>query len=267
MGIFELVVAMHSKPDLIDKFRGIDADTKRALAGEKSKLKLGLAALVLAQEEFGIEYLPLDDIVEALDRMGVAVERTEVGRAFSRAEKRVRRVKQDGMTLYKAMTPGRDEVQDLIGRDGSQVIYIEGGKPRTARKALAGIFEQLKGEVRICDPYYGLRTLDALEMLPKTCKVRFLSAHCSDKASLVHAAVADFKRENPHVAIGVYPLPKEIHDRYVLTADELLLVGHGIKDIGNKESLVVRLDGQVAQDLIASMTGVFDERWKKVTLL
>ena len=31
--------------------------------------------------------------------------------------------------------------------------------------------------------------------------------------------------------------PHDLHDRYVLTEDSLLLVGHGLKDIGEKTPL------------------------------
>ena len=52
-----------------------------------------------------------------------------------------------------------------------------------------------------------------------------------------------------------------MHDRYVLTDDMLILVGHGLKDIGGKESFVIRLDGEVARDLIATLAPSFDAKW------
>jgi hypothetical protein len=140
--------------DLIERFREVDDEIKRALAGVRAKLKLGLCVLTLAQDEFSTEYLSLDEIVEALDKLGVAVERVSLGRAFSRAGDRVRRVTVDGVVKYKVMTKGRQEVEDIVSIRGAQVIYVQSGQPRTARKALAQILGELRGTVRILDPYY-----------------------------------------------------------------------------------------------------------------
>ncbi len=141
------------------------------------------------------------------------------------------------------------------------MVYVEAGKPRTARRHLAALLEPLSGDVRISDPYYGVRTLDSLSLLKSASSVRFLSARTNEKAADVNRAIQDFIRENPRVELRLASDPSSMHDRYVLTDDMLILVGHGLKDIGGKESFVIRLDGEVARDLIATLAPSFDAKW------
>lgn len=248
---------------MIERFREVDDEIKRALAGVPSKLKLGLCVLTLAQDKCGTEYLSLEEIVEALDRLGIAVERANLGRAFSRAGDRIRRVIVEGVPKYKVMTKGRQEVEDIVSIPGPRVIYVEGGQPRTARKALAQILGDLEGSIRILDPYYGLRSLDVLDMIPETSEVRFLTARRSGRVARLQRAIADFKEEHPNVEFRVYPRPEELHDRYIIAEEYVLILGHGIKDIGSKESFLIRLDSQVGADLIPTLISTFDERWSE----
>lgn len=248
---------------MIEKFREVDDEIKRALAGVPSKLRLGLCVLTLAQDKFGTEYLSLEEIAEALDRLGIAVERANLGRAFSRAGDRIRRVIVEGVPKYKVMTKGRQEVEDIVSIPGPQVIYIEGGQPRTTRKTLAEILGDLQGTIRILDPYYGLRSLDVLEAIPHMCEVRFLTARTSERAARLQSAISDFKNERPNVEFRVYPRPEELHDRYVIGEDYVLILGHGLKDIGSKESFLIRLDSQIAPDLIPTLISRFDQRWSE----
>jgi len=42
----------------------------------------------------------------------------------------------------------------------------------------------------------------------------------------------------------------------------MFLLGHGLKDIGGKESFVIRLNKELAPNLIKDVRSKFDERWK-----
>jgi len=246
---------------LVERFREVDDEIKLAIAKESSKLRLGLCALTLAQEQFGIDYLSIDEIVEALDRLGVAVNRSNLLRAFARAGDRVRCIAEDKIRLYKAMTLGRQEVMGILSISGPQVVHIQNGQPRTARMILAEILASLSGVIRICDPYYGLRTLDVLGMIPRACDVRFLTARTSEKVTRLHREISDFKREYPHVEFRLYPRPSELHDRYLVEQSCAWFLGHGVKDIGNKESFIIRIDKKIGSDLIHTLKTSFDQRW------
>ncbi len=52
-----------------------------------------------------------------------------------------------------------------------------------------------------------------------------------------------------------------LHDRYVLTDSRLLLLGHGLKDFGKKETFVLILNQQFAEDTIKTVKDTFDAHW------
>lgn len=250
---------------MIDRFRDVDEEIKISIAAESSKLKLGMCVLVLAYNLFGMEYLSANEIVEALDKLGVAVDRSNLLRAFARAQDRLRIITQDGEKKYKVMTKGRQEVEEILSISGPQVIYIQGDQPRTIRKKISDMFSGLQGEVLICDPYYGLRSLDILEQIPKSCDVRFLTAKTSEKKTKLQNAINDFIKENPKIEIRIYPTPQDLHDRYLIDQDSVWFLGHGIKDVGNKESFIIRIGNQIASDQIVTLREGFDKRWSKST--
>ena len=250
---------------MIERFDEVDNDIKLTMAEESSPLKLGLCVLTLAQDVFEADRMSADEIVEALDRLGIAVGQTSLVRAFARADDRIRRTTDDGLTKYKAMTKGRQEVEHLLQILGPQVIHVQSGEHRTARERLRGLLAALDGVIRVCDPYYGVQSLDVLEMIPNTCDVRFLTGTTSEPARRISNAISYSRRQYPHIEIRIYPTPSDLHDRYLIEEDHFWLLGHGIKDVGNKESFIVRIKSDHAADLISDLTSTFDERWSNAT--
>jgi hypothetical protein len=152
-------------------------------------------------------------------------------------------------------------------KPGLSVSYIEEGQLRVARKKLAEIMNDLSGEVRICDPYYGLGILDILEMIPPGCTVHFLTAKTNERRTKLDGPIADFRRDYPKTELRLFLDENVLHDRYILSDDRLILVGQGFKDLGNKESFVVAIPAKHAGDLIETIRRVFDERWERSTPL
>lgn len=70
----------------------------------------------------------------------------------------------------------------------------------------------------------------------------------------------EFRTEHSQFAFRKCPITS-IHDRYVCTDTSLVLLGHGIKDIGSKESFIVNLDRSIAGGVIDSVLSGFAERW------
>lgn len=247
---------------LLDTFRALDQGVKESLAEIDSPLLLSLATLDIAATDASTEKLTAEHIVACLEAAGVAVRKTSVSRALARAGARVSTTRNDdGETLYKLMTKGKKEIENLIGGELMSVVRIEGGQPRTARIRLGEVLATLKGKVRICDPYFGLRTLDSLDHIPKSCPIQFLTAKITDPLAKVQGPVRDFIREHPGSEFKTANNPSELHDRYVLAADMLLILGHGLKDIGGKESFMIRLGRDLAPNLLKEVGSAFDVRW------
>ncbi len=253
---------------LLQEFRDLDRHTKDLLADLESPLKLSFATLSIAHDKCNVERLSAEHIVACLEASGVAVRRNSISRALARASDRVSvSTALDGERLYRLMTKGQREIAPLLGGGGLTVLRVDGQTPRTARSRIGELLGELKGLVRICDPYYGLRTLDCLDHIPKTCSVRFLTGRTNESGHKLKGGLKDFKKERPNIEFRLAKAPSELHDRYVLTSAQLLLVGHGLKDIGGKESFVIRIDHRLATGLINQTRVAFDERWKQGSLI
>jgi len=147
--------------------------------------------------------------------------------------------------------------------EGPLVVFLEEGKLRSANLEPAAIFRPLKGRIRICDPYFGIGTLLRLDLLTHCDEIMFLTQKCDEKEeAIVSRAIAEFTKDCPGAKFRRYG-GKDLHDRFLLVDDELILFGQGLKDIANRESFIIRLQRTCAGDIIDTVRKTFDERWKE----
>jgi hypothetical protein len=251
---------------LLDTFSSLDQHIKDQLADLDSPSKLSYAVLQIACEKCSVDRLSSEHIVACLEQAGVAIKKVSISRALTSTNGCVSVTRDiDGEVLYKLMTKGKRQIDEILGTQKLTVIHIEGNHPRTARKRLAEIFNSFSSSVNICDPYYGARTLDSLDHIPLSTAVKFLTAKTSEAIPSLHRAFRDFQREHSKVEFRIAEKPNELHDRYAVTRSELLILGHGIKDIGGRESFIVRLNKEHATGLIREVLLSFDSRWLKGT--
>jgi hypothetical protein len=249
------------------KFRNLDLPLKEALAEISSPMLSAFAVLTIASDSKGAVALTAEDISECLEAAGVSISKERIAKSLARAGERVSRKESSGTSHYRIMTKGIREVEPLLSLGSVQVMYVEAGKPRTARKSIRSMLSSLSGTIRISDPYFGVRSLDILEMIPSSCQVFFLTARVSDASSKVAGPLSDFKREHTNVQLRIYPNPRELHDRYIHSSAALSILGHGIKDIGDKESFVITVVSSLAQSLHEDVRLAFDNRWANSTPL
>lgn len=153
-------------------------------------------------------------------------------------------------------------VKDSTPKTGVIVTMVEAGKPRTAYVELQDLLHDLNGIVRVCDPYYGTGTLYRLDLLSRCSEVRFLSRtpDLSEKAILPRA-MSEFRKEHPNFFFR-RSLTTDFHDRFVLSDTEIIVLGHGLRDLGNKDSFVIRLPLDLAHDVIEATRNSFEGRWQ-----
>src|SRR5574341_2354689 len=236
------------------------------LADLDSPLKMTLGALVLAEDVFGIQYLSIEEIYDGLEAAGVGIQRKQISNAISRAGSKVSRRKIDGRIKYRAMKQGRREVEEELLPSGVQVSFVESGRPRYARQRLGDLLGGLQGVVRICDPYYGVRTLDSLELIPSKISIRFLTFQSGKEDPLkLEAAIKDFLHERPNVELRKLGPPLTLHDRYIVDDMGIKIIGHGLKDIGGKDSFILALPKDLVEDLVSDLCVNFDAKWLSAT--
>ncbi len=254
---------------LLDSFSSIDRATKDVLADTDSPRILAFLTLYIARRRFNVDSLSAEHVIACLESAGVAATRISIGRALAGAKDFVTRsINSDGEVFYRLMTKGEREAEKVLSSgSGLAILRIEGGQPRQARLRLGEVLKSLKGTVRICDPYYGISTLDSLDLLPESCDIRFLTQKTNESARKIKGALRDFYKERSSVEFRCALKTTRLHDRYILTKKELLILGHGLKDIGNKESFVIVLEKSLVSDLIDDILSSFDKDWKEAKKL
>jgi len=253
---------------LLQSFRDLDRDTKDALADLESPLLRVFAALSIAHQQCSVERLSSEHIMACLEAAGVAATKKTISSALARAGDRVSTSKGlDGETLYRLMTAGEREIAPYLGGGGLIVVRFDSNAPRTARLRLGEALSSLRGVVRISDPYYGVRSLDSLDHIPLSCQIRFLTKTTSEPPRKVKGAFRDFVSERPSTEFRIVGTSAKLHDRYVLASSELLLVGHGLKDIGGKESFMVSIAKKLGEGIISQTRAAFDAYWRAATPL
>ena len=231
-------------------------------------LEAGLWCLYVSKQDFGTDYLTYENLENILrEFLDIPITSKQIKKAFARAGKKI--IKNGKGEGYKISNPGEAYLRSLKKDEPLNVVYINPDKPRTATKTLEGLIKSISKDILlICDPYYGLKTLEVLELFAKHHKeIKFLTAKVGggEKSTTLNRAVSDFKKEyNKKVEIKLFP-GNELHDRYVIAKDRFFIIGHGIKDLGSKESLIVVVEDRYGKDIRKNITSVFNQRWAKTT--
>lgn len=156
-------------------------------------------------------------------------------------------------------------VTDTTPADAPLVFFVEAGTPRTVHIHLQDIFRHLSGEVCICDPYYGMGSLLRLDLLKHCSPIKFLTQKPNqNEKQTLPKALQEWKSEHGNVEFRRYG-GRDLHDRYVLSQYELILLGHGLKDVGSRDSFIIRITRELADDLIKDIRDSFDTKWQSAT--
>lgn len=235
-----------------------------------SPLDAGLWCLYVSKNFLKENYLTLEEIGDVLqDFLDIPIDEKTLKKAFARVGKRVI-LEKTGFGL-KLSKPGEDYLEGLKKDEPLHVFYVNPDKPRTTRKNLEGIIKSLpKDHIMICDPYYGVHTLEILEVFASHhLSVKFLTLKLGggEKQTNFDRALEDLKKEHGKKVEIKIASSRDLHDRYVIGKSHLLIIGHGIKDLGSKESLIVVVEDKYGKDLRKIVTSNFLDRWKVATPL
>jgi len=252
--------------DLVEKFSQIDESEFPDFYKYNKPLERGLWVLLLAKEELGIKKLTSEQVALIIrDVKEISIDAKSINNAFSRAKDKVYiHHENNDKVLFEIMKPGKDYLISLIKDKSIEIFYFKPGEKYQSKKIVVNqILNNIKGEVKIVDPYCGERTLDIFRHEKKrSIKVltKLAILNDKDKNSFLRE-LQDFKSEYPNIEIRDYPY-NDIHDRYILSSDSLVILGYSIKDLGNKESFAIMLDRKTSKNIIDSLQEAFNRRWK-----
>lgn len=148
------------------------------------------------------------------------------------------------------------------------VMFFSGkGSWTDPNKNFPKIVEILEGDLCIVDPYYGNGTFFVLEKFGKKRKIRFLTYKLGDEEQKNRTKfdinLRRFKKEFKNIELKAYGQFYELHDRYIISDNALVIVGYGIKDLADKESFIVFLPKNLVKDFLPTLKKTFEIRWKK----
>jgi hypothetical protein len=251
--------------DILSEFEKLDTSEFPDFYSLSNPLDKGLWVLWVAKEKLNIKRLTAEQIASIIREIKeISIDARSITNSFCRAKNKTHTYKENGETYFTIMKPGKDYLLSLVKEGYVEIFYFEPGKPYSNKRIVSKeILNTLKGELKIVDPYCDAKTLDILKEV-KNATIKFLSRtdNLKDKKARFLRQLQDFKAEHSHVEVRDYPYD-DIHDRYILSSDGLILLGHSIKDLGNKESFAISLKKDAYKDLVESIIENFVLRWEQ----
>ena len=237
--------------DLLERFRYVKTDGLPDFENYDKPLEMGLWVLWIAKEKLDIKKLSVQQIVDILvEVMEVSIRSRAIVNSFNRAKDKVHIYRENGEVYYGIMKAGKEHLIKKVSGGSVAVYYFEAEKRYHSKNTLANnILTELKGEIKIVDPYCSDRTLDILSKA-KVKNVKFLTrienlSENNKKRFL--RDLKDFKAEHANFEFKNYS-NTDIHDRYIISPDVVVILGHSMKDLGAKESFAAVFDKKTSRN-------------------
>jgi len=256
--------------EISKKFAEIDTSDFPDFYDYKKPLKRSLWILWVTKEKLETKKLTAEQIASIIrDVKEISINAKSITQSFNKAGNKIYTYKENEEVYFEIMKPGKDHLISHIKEGSIEVFYFESDKRYTSKRILSkNILHNLKGELRIVDPYCGERTLDILSNV-KNRVVKFITRvenlREKDKKRFLRE-LKDFKSEHLEIEFKNYP-HKDIHDRYIISSELLVILGHSIKDLGAKESFAIVLNKDTNKNIVEALIENFNKRWKQSSIL
>jgi len=243
-------------PELVDQFKAMGdpgLPDINALADERLR---SLWVLYAAKEQLARPWLTAAEISLVLrDVYGIDVSRQRVQGILGAERGTVARKTTNGRRFFQIMRIGIGEVTAA-----RSVIFIDPDNALSRLREVQDMFGDLRGSIRICDPYVSSATIDMLTHLDKASDIRLLTMNIREKEQpRVRRDMKAFGAEHKMpLEIRIGPAG-QLHDRYVIHRNGMMIVGTSLNSIGLKQSFVVT----VGEDIRVIVTNAFDDAWSK----
>lgn len=256
--------------EISKKFAEIDTSDFPDFYDYKKPLKRSLWILWVTKEKLEIKKLTAEQIASIIrDVKEISINAKSITQSFNKAGNKIYTYKENEEVYFEIMKPGKDHLISHMKKGSIEVFYFESDKRYTSKRILSkNILHNLKGELRIVDPYCGERTLDILDNV-KNRVVKFITRvenlRDKDKTRFLRE-LKDFKSEHSEIEFKNYP-HKDIHDRYIISSELLVILGHSIKDLGAKESFAIILNKDTNKNIVETLIENFNKRWEQSSIL
>ena len=243
-------------PEVTDLFRSADGSGLPNLAALEERHKV-LWVMRLGQN-VGIEVMsPAEISVVLRDVYGYAIPRQRIEGMLAAEKATVARRTRGGRRVYQLMKPGAEELEGAR----SAVIFVEPSSGYSGLRETHALLAGMAGEVRVCDPYADLKTLDMLAECTTATTIRLLTENIKNKAGFKQAVKAFAVEHRTPLDVRVAS-PKLLHDRYAIHDDGMVLLGTSLNGLGLKQSFVIAM----GPDIRATVLGFFEMTWQQSAL-
>ena len=191
-----------------------------------------------------------------IEEIGIDVLRQAIDRALK--SKKGKGLTNHSKVGFKIMKAGI-EMLELETRDKKVNFFQSGTEYKTKRVVLGEIFDDKVANVRLCDSYVDVRTLDVIhDVFPKEAKIKILTFRIVEsREGKFERSLAALVNDGFNIEVRLFD-NCEIHDRYIITEIDLFLSGNSLNYIGRKESFIIKLGDDTRQTILE----VFNRRWK-----
>jgi hypothetical protein len=256
----------NNETELTQRFREVDISDFPDFYNYQKPLEMGLWVLWVSKDKLGVKKLTAEQIASVIrDTKEISVDAQSINNAFKRAEGKIHTHHEGSKTYFEIMKPGKEHLLSLVKQASVEVFYFDPGKRYSTKRILSqNILKEIQGDLQIVDPYCGIRTLDILrDLKDKTIKFLTRVENLNEKErERFLRELQDFKAEYPKIEFRNYS-NTDIHDRYIISENELVILGHSLKDLGSKESFAIVLNADSSKNVIEALIEIFNRRWKQ----
>lgn len=183
------------------------------------------------------------------DLHGVDVHWRTVQAALSGNKSMVSRRKRAHKWRYTILEAGRRRLDG-----GSRPVQlVDPAKALQNVVTLHDILADMKGPIRVCDPYLDEASIEHLDSCAGD--IRYLTHNINDSGRLRRTIAAASK---PGRLIEIRTTKKSVlHDRYIIDKKSMLILGTSLNGFGKKQCFLIK----AGQDMRETMLAAFDDQW------
>lgn len=209
-------------------------------------------ALLVHSKEAGTKWLTASQIsASLLENHGISLHWRSIqtvllaNSAFAARRKRKRRWE------FTITGPGREQVES----GNNPIFFVNPTKAVKSVISLHEFFGDLKGSIRICDPYLDHLTMQHVEALTAATAIHLLT-HKINNTPTLRAALTALGSTGKQVEVR-RASSNILHDRYVIDDASMLILGTSLNSFGKKQCFVIR----AGQDIRTSLLATFNQLW------
>ncbi len=221
-----------------------------------------LLSLYMSSNKNKQSEIPYDEVRKLFVAMGRKEDPNFAVNLFNAKKEGLVDEREEGkVKLLSLKIEGLKAVKDKLGETiGVKTWLIESGKVYSGKKLFQEIvMSKIGSSAKICDPYCGTRILDLISGIKQKCKISLLTQVIEQKETF-RRELQDFTREFQNLEIEVRIFDgKTLHDRYIISDGNCWSVGSSLKDFGNKDTTITKLEDEVRY----AIEEIFDKRWQE----